>query len=82
MNRAAELIQRIRDRIRPDLRIGERHARIATRDRSVPDRQPEYCLPAPRHSSRGRAQTATRAADCVRVLKARLRKPAVRVRLP
>ena len=35
MNRAAELIERLRDRISPDLRVGERHALTAARDLSA-----------------------------------------------
>jgi hypothetical protein len=38
MSRAAELIQRLRDRIRPDLRVGKRHACIAAHGLSLPDR--------------------------------------------
>ena len=36
MSRAAELIQRLRDRIRPNLRISERHTLPAAHDPSVP----------------------------------------------
>jgi hypothetical protein len=44
MNRAAELIQRLHDCIRPDPRVGKRHARIAAHGLSVPDR---LCWPDP-----------------------------------